>query len=106
MLDGVYVSAEYGDAPVFVPAPPLTDEDVQQIVETAAGRIVRLLQRRGILDDAQVDELADGEPLLAAISAASVQGQLATGEGAGLVGRYVLSRPVAIGTDRKTRPPW
>ena len=30
---------------------------------TCANRIGRLLQRRGIPDDAQVDELADGEPL-------------------------------------------
>ena len=93
MLDGVYATADDGDAPVFVPAPAMSDEDVQQIVETAASRIVRLLQRRGILDDAQVDELADEAPLLAAISAASVQGQLATGERAGLRVRRLLADP-------------
>ena len=32
MLDGVYVDGE--DAPVFVAAPPLSDQAVQQIVET------------------------------------------------------------------------
>ena len=52
-----------------------------------------MLQRRGIPDDAQVDELADGELLLAAISAAFVQGQLATGEGAGKRVRRVLPDP-------------
>ena len=41
-------TAADGGAPVFVPAPSLADEGVQQIVETAAKRIVRLLQRRGL----------------------------------------------------------
>jgi hypothetical protein len=43
MLDGVYACGEAGAAPVFVPAPPLRDADVQRIVETAAHRLVRLL---------------------------------------------------------------
>ncbi len=34
MLDGVYVDGQEG--PEFVPAPPLTDDDVQQIVQTSA----------------------------------------------------------------------
>ena len=84
------MSAENGDAPIFVPAPALGDE-VQQIIATAARRMVRLLQRRGILDDAQSDELAEEEPLLAAISAASVQGQLASGERAGQRLRRLLA---------------
>ena len=33
-LDGVYVPAAEGGAPVFVAAPPLADEDVQKLVET------------------------------------------------------------------------
>ena len=61
-LDGVYVPAADGEAPVFVAAPPLADEDVQEIVETAAQRIVRLLQRRGLLDDSLVDEPRRQEP--------------------------------------------
>ena len=52
----LYVPVADGGAPVFVAAPPLADEDVQEIVETAAQRIVRLLQRRGLLDDSLVDE--------------------------------------------------
>ena len=39
-LDGVYVPAADGGAPVLVAAPPLAEEDVQEIVETAAQRIV------------------------------------------------------------------
>ena len=68
MLDGVYASAEDGDAPVFVPAPALIDADVQQIVETDANRIVRLLQRRGILDDAQVVGLGHLHPVVGGIA--------------------------------------
>ena len=91
MFDGVYVTTDDGAAPVFVPAPPLEDADVQEIVETAAERIVRLLQRRGLLDDSQVDALTEAEPLQAALAAASVQGQLATGERAGQRVRRLLS---------------
>jgi len=65
MLHGVCATSDDGDAPVFLPAPALTDADVQQIVETAANRIVRLPLRRGIPDNAQFDELADEDPLLA-----------------------------------------
>ncbi len=91
LFDGVYVPTADGAAPVFIPAPPLEDADVQEIVETAAERIVRLLQRRGLLDDSQVDELTEAEPLQAALAAASVQGQLATGERAGQRVRRLLS---------------
>ena len=47
--------------------PPLRDADVQRIVETAAHRLVRLLQQRGVLDEAEVDTLAEKEPLLPAL---------------------------------------
>ena len=81
LLDGVYVDGE--DGPQFVAAPPVSDDDVQQIVETTAQRLVRLLQRRGLLDEGHADTLMEQEPLLATITAASVQGQVATGERAG-----------------------
>ena len=81
MIDGAYVDGE--DGPEFVPAPPLIDEDVQQIVETTAHRVVRLLLRRGLLEEGQADPLMEQEPLLATITAASIQGQVATGERAG-----------------------
>ena len=79
MQDGVYVGSEEGVAPVFVPAPPLGDADVQRLVEIAAHRLVRLLQQRGIL---------------AALSAASIQGQLATGPRTGRRVRRLLSDPI------------
>ena len=68
MPDGVYVTGADG-TPSFVRAPQLTDDEVQWIVETTASN---------------VDPLWQDEPLLATITAASVQGQIATGERAGL----------------------
>ena len=82
MPDGGSVSAADGP-PRFVRAPSVTDEDVQQIVETTAKRVVRLLQRRGLLEQGSVDPLWESEPLLATMTAASVQGQVATGDRAG-----------------------
>ena len=72
MLDGVYVDGE--DAPVFVPVPPLSDQAVQQIVQTSARRIIRLCTKRGLLDDTAADPLADEEPVLAALTAARCKG--------------------------------
>ncbi len=91
MLDGVYVDGE--DAPVFVPAPPLSDQAVQQIVETSARRIMRLCTKRGLLDDTAADLFTDEEPVLAALTAASVRGLTATGAGAGQRLRRVLKDP-------------
>ncbi len=53
------------ERPQFVPVRRLRDDDVQQIVETSAHRIIRLCAKRGLLDDVQADRLADEEPLLA-----------------------------------------
>ena len=91
MIDGVYVDGE--DGPEFVPAPPLSDDDVQQIVETTAQRVVRLLQRRGLLEEGHADPLLEQEPLLATLTAASIQGQVATGERAGQPVRRRLLDP-------------
>mgnify|MGYP003708016479 CR=1 FL=1 len=74
-------------------APRLTDDRVQQMVETTANRVVRLLQRRGLLEEGSVDPLWESEPLLAAMTAASVQGQVATGDRAGQRVRRRLSDP-------------
>ena len=50
----------------------------------------------GLLDDSQADPLADQEPLLAAITAASVRGTVATGERAGQRLRRVLRDPATL----------
>lgn len=92
VLDGVYV---YGDdgRPVFVHAPTMTDDDVRRIVETTARRVIRLLQRRGMLEQGAVDPLWQEQPLLAQITAAAVQGAVATGERAGRRLRRRLTDP-------------
>ena len=55
----------------------MSDVDVQRIVETAAHRLVRLLQQRGLLDDTAGDTLAEQEPLLAALAALELIEKLA-----------------------------
>jgi hypothetical protein len=82
MPDGVFVEGP-GGTPVFVPAPALTDDDVRRIAETTAHRVVNLLQRRGLLEQDVPDALVQDEPLLAALTAASIRGTVATGERAG-----------------------
>ena len=73
--------------------PPLTDDDVRAIVETAAQRVVRLCERRGLFEAGATDPLWEQEPLLAQISAASVQGMVATGDRAGRKVRRRLTDP-------------
>ena len=66
---------------------------MQQIVETSARRIIRLCTKRGLLDDTAADALADEEPVLAVLTAASVRGITATGARAGQRLRPVLKDP-------------
>ena len=79
MKRGVWVTRPDG-TPELVAAPPLTDEEVQGLVGTIAQRVVRLLQRRGLLEPDGEDPLWEEEPLLASVTAASVQGRVATGD--------------------------
>ena len=71
-------------------APPLSDQAVQQIVETSARRIIRLCTKRGLLGDTVADPLADEEPVLAALTAASVRGLRPAAIGCG--GATLLAR--------------
>ena len=48
-LDGVYVRDKPGGAPVFFRAPPPSQADVQSVVHKTAKRIVRFLQKRGLI---------------------------------------------------------
>ena len=66
---------------------------MRQIVETSARRIIRLCTKRGQLDDTAADPLADEEPVLAALTAASVRGLIATGARAGQRLRRALRDP-------------
>jgi hypothetical protein len=48
-LDGVYAPGRDGGAPIFHPAPGLTPKDIEAIVERASKRILRFVQRRGVI---------------------------------------------------------
>jgi hypothetical protein len=85
VLDGVYAREPQG-ALRFHPLPPPDDAEVGRVVGQVARRIRRLLECRGLVagaEAAESDRLADEEPLLAALYAASVAGRIATGRRAG-----------------------
>ncbi len=82
VLDGVYSRTPQGTLRFHV-LPPPEDAEVARIATQVARRIQRLLERRGLAEDAEPDRLTDEEPLLAALYAASVGGRIATGPRAG-----------------------
>jgi len=62
----------------FYRLPPPSDAGVAQVAARVAGRIARLLQRRGLgpeADPEETDSLIRNEPLLAALYGASVSGR-------------------------------
>ena len=62
-------------------------------METTDKRVIRLCQRRGQFEEGAVDPYWEQEPLLAEITAASVQGTASTCERAGRRLRRYLSDP-------------
>lgn len=89
LLDGVFNARTN----VFHPAPELQDEDVKEIVELTAKRVIALLKRRGVLDDDMYDDFACNQPVLAGMTAASVMGLVSTGDRAGRRVRRILTDP-------------
>ncbi|HEX5107174.1 MAG TPA: transposase [Vicinamibacterales bacterium] len=86
VLDGVFAEDGRGRL-VFHPAPPPGTEGLEILVAALARRIHRLLVRRRVLvadgeSDAS-DPWVDDEPVLAGLTAASVQGRVALGSRAG-----------------------
>ena len=76
-LEGSYASA--GDGPaVFVPSRSPTDDDVAWVAARVARWAERVLERRGLADragvEAAVDDFAQDEPALAAVSLAAAKG--------------------------------
>ena len=76
-VDGVFVAD--GGRPTFHALPHLSDTGVADVLQIARTRIIRFLARRGVVDVADdvvtvSDDLADRDPVLAALAAASVQG--------------------------------
>ena len=85
VLDGVYDVTNAGPTR-FHPLPPPDDEEVARVVVATARRLERLLEARGLGPDAdpsESDPLAQEDPLLATLAAASLQGRVATGPRAG-----------------------
>jgi hypothetical protein len=89
VLDGVF-NKKTG---VWHSAPPLTDDDVKQIVETTAKRVVKLLRIRGVLDADSFDTFGEEQPVLAGITHASIKMHIAGGDRSGLPVRRVLQDP-------------
>jgi hypothetical protein len=83
VLDCVYTCESPWTDPVFHPFAPPTDEDVARLCRTIRDRVLRLLERRGLLEG-DAGKGADVEPpLLDALAAASIAGRVALGERAG-----------------------
>ena len=82
VLDGVYAHTLEG-ALRFHVLPPPEGAEVARVAIQVARRIQRLLERRGLVDEEEGDWLAEENPLLAAIYAASIGGRIATGPRAG-----------------------
>ena len=82
VLDGVYARTPEG-ALRFHVLPPPEDAEVARVAIQVARRIQGLLGRRGLVGGAESDRLAEEEPLLAALYAASIGGRIATGPRAG-----------------------
>jgi len=80
VLDGVYAGPSHAPGP-FLPLPPPETEDVARVMAGTARRVMRLLEKRGIEGDD--DPLAEDDPLLATLMAASVHSRIATGPEAG-----------------------
>jgi hypothetical protein len=84
-LDGVYSADRDGKGRMFHPAPAPTQEDIELLVERASGRILRFLQRRGVITlitapgNGEVtlvtdETMAEKDPLLAKLLAAATAG--------------------------------
>lgn len=80
-LDGVYRPLGNDRGLRFDPAPPPTAEELERLLNRAVRGIARLVERRGL--GHEPDPLSEGDPLLAQLLAAAVQGRAATGPRAG-----------------------
>jgi hypothetical protein len=83
-LDGVYPVSGHGPTR-FHPLAPPDDEEVGRVVVRVAHQLAKLLSKHGFGDGdpSEPDPLAEQDPLLATLAAASIQGRVATGPRAG-----------------------
>jgi hypothetical protein len=98
VLDGVFAEDDAGGL-CFHAAPPPTDEDIDGVLARSRGGWNRLLARRGVVEHDAAgdgDPWSEREPVLAGLSAASVQGRLVLGaRPAATVRRYGSSPELA-----------
>ena len=82
--DGVFVDT-VGDRPDFRPLPAASRGEIAAVAWEVCERVVALLKKRGQCLDAppETDALAETEPLLAQLYAASIAGTLVMGPYAG-----------------------
>ena len=87
VLDGVFSRADPQSPVVFHASPEPSDDDIADLLLTVRVRILRWLERRGLVRGGQAGDVPDPwqeeAPLLAACYGASVQGSVALGPRAG-----------------------
>ncbi len=87
LFDGVFFAEGEGDTLGFRALPPPTDDEVGIVLARIAGRVQRLLRRRGFdasdADLSQSDPVVEESPALAGITSAAIQGRIALGPRAG-----------------------
>jgi hypothetical protein len=107
-LDGVYAPDRDGKGQMFHPAPGPSQHDVEQVVQRASKRVLRFLQRRGVImlqtapGDGEVtvvgdETMGEKDPLLATLLAAATAG-------APPAGWANKRKPVCIVLDPDDRP--
>jgi len=97
LLDGVFVPGEAGQAPVFHPL-AVKDADVLAVVRSTELAVLRLLERKGLIEPEDClpqgeDEFAEQQPLMAGLYQSSVEGRIAVGERRGLAVRRIRGLP-------------
>ena len=107
-IDGVYVPDQGGGPPVFYPTPPPSPDDIEAVVHRTARRVVKYLEKRGVIAPATapgdgeitvvVDEsVADKDPLLGRLLTAACAGAAPAGPAYRRV-------PVRLGGGRGAEP--
>jgi hypothetical protein len=94
VLDGAYTLASPFARPVFLEAPRLRDQDVLDLVRKLHMRVLRVLRRRGYLDEDDAPTDPD-DALMAQLCAASVEGRVALGPTAGAPVRRFRTDPTS-----------
>ncbi|MGC9986625.1 MAG: transposase zinc-binding domain-containing protein [Polyangia bacterium] len=114
-LDGVYAPDRDGKGFMFHPAPAPTQADVEAIVERASKRILRFLQRRGVITlvaapgDGEVtvvtdETIGDKDPLLARLDPLLARLLAAATAGAPPAGPANKRKPIRIVLDPDAHP--